>query len=292
MGTTNTIKAEWVKNSSLSEHVSTDRIYTISDVETLEAFKFLPKNRDVNETHIRKIIKDLMVGEPVETALVEVNTGYIIDGQHRISATKRYNANGGNYGLEVRFIDCEGSMEKMMHRVEKINSTQSKWKGKDYAEAFRENGNAYDKLFEWAMSHELTRVIPTTGKNKGIPTPRLQQAAIFIQGPSYRRNNIKDNLFFADEVDFQTADKVHDEVKKMLKLTGLGFDRGNWFEAFVIGWHIFTTKYSERLKAIGGVEEYFKYLNILDTKPSTRNDEWKERFSYVLRTAEIEKRAA
>lgn len=295
MENTHNIKAEWVKNSSLSEHVSTDRIYTVSDVETLEAFKLLPKNRDVDEAHVRKIVKDLEINEPVEMVIVEINTGYIIDGQHRITATKRYNSKGGNYGLEVKFIDCGGDMDKMVHRVTKINTTASKWKDKNFAKSYREEGNAYDKLFKWAESHELTRVIPKTGKNKGIPTPRIQQAAIFIQGPNYRRNNIKNNLFIADDIDFETADQIHDEVKYMLGITGLGIDRGNWFEAFVIGWHLFSTdyKYRKRIEAIGGMSEYFKYVATnLDTKPSTRNAEWKDRFSYVLRIAENERRAA
>lgn len=101
-------------------------------------------------------------------------------------------------------------MEKIMEYIRCVNTTQKKWKDKDY-----------DKLVEWAKAHSLTHNVPESGKNKGIPTPHIQQAAFFVKGLSYKRKMLREGTFRASQSDFEYATEMHDEVKPILDDTNM-----------------------------------------------------------------------
>lgn len=291
----NPIKAEWFKNGNISKNVSEMYNYQLDSLEVISCLKRHDKNRNLNEKHVKDIYKALAEGEDVGTVTVEMRTGIIIDGQHRIEALRRFLNDGGTYVLTLSFKDCYGDMKKIEKFILDMNNKQAKWKDKDYLEYFREPNNAYDKLYKWACEHELTHTMPKSGKNKGIPTPRIQQAAIFVQGAAYKRTNIKYGLFNATDEDFKEASVMHDEVKQMLDCTPLGNDRGNWFEAFVIGWSLCrdNVKFSKRLETVGGFKAFLEYIpSQLRATPSTQNEEWHQRFKYVLQYMENDRLAA
>lgn len=266
-----------------------DVIYTVNDLETLKSFNFFDKNRPVDNTHIKKIQKAMEEGIDVGTIEIEVNTMGVLEGQHRLSAAKKQAEIGKPYDLEVRFKDLDGDMEKIMEYIRVVNTTQKKWKDKDYVEFFKEEGNSYDKLVEWANTHSLTHNIPKSGKNKGIPTPHLQQAAFFVKGLQYRRKCIRDGSFTATKDEFEYATEIHNDVERILNSTPLGLDRGNWFEGLVLGYikfRSFTKTEKKIAKLPNGEETFFEVIpTYLKTSPSTQIDEWYNRFNYVLERA-------
>lgn len=277
-------------NGLATHNVSCDTIYKVNDLETLKSFVVFDKNRATDNSHIKKIQKAMEDGIDVGTIEIELNTKGILEGQHRAEAAKRQAEKGEPYELEIRFKDLGGDMEKIMEYIRCVNTTQKKWKDKDYVEFFREEGNDYDKLVEWAKAHSLTHNVPKSGKNKGIPTPHIQQAAFFVKGLSYKRKMLREGTFRASQSDFEYATEMHDEVKRILDDTKLGVDRGNWFESFVLAWIKFrsdrrTDKEIDKLS--NGAETLFKGMSTyLRQTPSTQIDEWERRFQYVLRSVQ------
>ena len=277
-------------NGLATRNVSCDTIYKVNDLETLKSFITFEKNRATDNAHIKKIQKAMSRGIDVGTVEIELNTFGILEGQNRTEAAKRQAEKGEPYELEVRFKDLGGDMGRIMEYIKCVNTTQKKWKDKDYVEFYREEGNDYDKLVEWAITHSLTHNVPKSGNNKGIPVPHIQQAAFFVKGLSYRRRMLKEGLFRASQSDFEYATEMHNEVKRILDDTDLGIDRGNWFQSFVQAWIKFRSDRRTDVqinKLPNGVETLFNgMVQYLRQTPSTQIDEWEHRFQFVLRSVQ------
>jgi len=92
-------------------------------------FKFLPGNRDLNETKIDKIVKVIKEEgiDVLKYSPVIVNEKYqIIDGQHRFTVAKKLKR--PIFYVKIEDIGLSG--------VAKINSNSSNWKVKDYLNSY------------------------------------------------------------------------------------------------------------------------------------------------------------
>lgn len=108
---------------------STDQFVT----EDYDLFIVLTGNRNVKETHVRHLIKQLTEqGNLIDKFPIVVNEKMeVIDGQHRLEALKRL-------GWPVVYEIREGLN---IDQVRTINTTHQNWTWHDYATSFAELGN-------------------------------------------------------------------------------------------------------------------------------------------------------
>jgi hypothetical protein len=88
-------------------------------------FKTLEGNREINQLHIRRLVKSF--GESYLFSPIIINEKYeVIDGQHRIQAAKELK-------LPFRVIICKGYG---MHEIQRLNTNMKNWKREDYLDGY------------------------------------------------------------------------------------------------------------------------------------------------------------
>lgn len=88
-----------------------------------ELFKFREDNREINKSHVRKLVESLKIDNDLHLHPIVVNEKMeVIDGQHRLTAAKTLD-------LEVTYvIDTNFDPSKIIT----LNTTQKRWSTDDY----------------------------------------------------------------------------------------------------------------------------------------------------------------
>jgi len=87
-------------------------------------FSTIKENRNINETHVKKLMRSFQQEQLVTP--ITVNTkGEVIDGQHRLEVCKRL-------GLPVYYFEVEGYSESQMQR---LNSNSKNWSTSDFIDS-------------------------------------------------------------------------------------------------------------------------------------------------------------
>lgn len=191
----------------MSNNVHT--IYTINDVNEMKKFKFLNENREVNNSHVNKIKTAMKNGEDVGNIEIELNSNFILDGQHRLNAAIQLNEVGVQCPIHVIYVDLNGNKEKMIDFIIKKNNTALKWKTMDYAKSRRLFNQDYQKLIQWADEHDLCHV---TSKN-GKVNVKINMAGYLLKGTAFNPSQITKDKFYLRNGEIEKANEVHEELK-------------------------------------------------------------------------------
>lgn len=112
-------------------------------------FKSLTGNRNINTLHLARLMES-MTEEHLLSPIIVNEDGSVIDGQHRLEASKRL-------GLPVNYIVCEGYGLNQIHR---FNQNSKDWRQIDFVQGYAELGNGdYIYLLDF---HEHTGLSITT----------------------------------------------------------------------------------------------------------------------------------
>ncbi len=129
-------------------------------------FKMLLGNRQLNETKIKRIIRDIESGIDVlkyyPIQVIEKNDRLeIIDGQHRFYITKKLKR-------EVHYILMKESRD--LPDIAKINSNTEKWKAKDFINCYIQQGNNNYEQLQWFMdTYKFTLTVSIKLLSSGNP---------------------------------------------------------------------------------------------------------------------------
>lgn len=266
-----------------------NQVYTVSDLKTVNQFGLFERNRDINENHVNEIIKAIKAGKKMPPIEVELRTLKAVDGQHRLVAARRIMEEGGQVSLDVVFRDFNGDEDAAMDYAHDINAHQKSWTDKNYLAYYKPVIDSYRKLEEFAASHTLCHSVAKSGKNKGNKNLKLTTAARLVMGPNFQRSAIRLGNFNATDEDFADAAAYHDELKKILTLTGyVSEDKncpnmGNSFESMISGWINFRSKQYRKMEQIGGFDSYCKRVpKGLDMSVFTTVKGWYDRFDSLI----------
>lgn len=126
---------------------------TTAYVVNYAAFKLILGNRTVtDEEHVVNIEAALRKKEFVPPIIVDENTGYIIDGQHRYMAA----CNLWRKGIECELTFISHNFGDPLQAAIRYNSTSKKWSVDDYVTAYIQAGNeSYSVLKKFCQTHEL-----------------------------------------------------------------------------------------------------------------------------------------
>lgn len=270
-----------------------DRVYRISDLETLESLGFFEWNRDIDEKHVKDIMDAIKAGKKMPPIFIDIRTGKIIDGQHRVEAYRRLILEGFFCIVKILFED-EGAEEEIMAYAHDINANVKGWNDKNYLAYFKyKKIEDYQRLEDFAKSNSLCFSIRKTGKQKGEKNLKLTTAARLVLGPNFDRRAIKDGKFHANEKQFENAVKYHNQIKKILEIKGYVTDEktcpnmGNSFESMITGWINFMNDYALDICELGGFDMYCVAVKDLDMTVCTKTQTWYDRFVDIFQKCQI-----
>lgn len=270
---------------------STEKVYTVSDLKTVNSFTLFERNRDIDENHAKKIKNAILRGEDVGTAEIELRTLKIIDGQHRLEALRQVLEEGGQGSINIVFKDFRGNEDAAMEYAHSLNAYQKGWTDKNYLAYYKPKIDVYRKLEEFASNNSLCYNIMKSGKNKGKKNLKLTTAARLVMGPNFQRSAIKEGKFNATDEDFLTAVDYHNEIRRILQIKGYVTEEknlpnmGNSFEAMITAWINFRNATWRQMEKIGGFDAYCLRIPHLNMEVCTNIKEWYNRFNGLLQTA-------
>ena len=264
-------------------NVDYHKIYelTQSDVDGL----FHNGIRDLYEKHVKEIESDILNGRAKFMAPVEINinTGGVIDGNHRFKAACNAWEKGSNFKLEAIFRDI--SPEEEADIIVKKNTSQKSWGQKDFKHKLLVEGNKSAKrLNDFCLQHAMLH-----GKKKkdGTCVTKDRYAMALLRGQNVTKELISGTIeIIGDDVEF--GEQLYNEAETLYKI--LGFQStGTWFEYFLQGWYEFrsSNKFCKRLEKFGLDRYYEAMVDNFEREKVNSKAIYTQRFVSVL--TELEK---
>lgn len=187
------------------------------------------QNRVVNHSHLMKIMKQYLESfDIIPPIIVNVVTGHVIDGQHRLKAYQLLIENGQlskDIKLKVMFVEVPAELEK--ETIINANCNVKTWSLDDYIASYAKAGiESYVALDEWCKNHSLSC---ENGKSK------FRYGAAIVKGKRCSSELKNGSFTFTDE-QLQKADNIHAEMVEIVDLFGLK-GKGSWLESLAISWN-------------------------------------------------------
>ena len=214
------------------KNVEFDHIYKFY---TISEFTFNEKvNRAVNGSNVKKfynLMKNGKFDPMMGIVVVDIKTGTIIDGQHRVEAFKRACEEFGYTGyLFVRFVDAPTGVEELQNYIRQFQVSR-KWSLEDYISANIYGKNDLEKLKDFCLAHKYL--------NKGDDLAdvfwRKGAAIVAKTGSSeYKIRLRKRNVRFTPE-EWDDAERTYEEVTALMDALGKSWSDGG-FEYIVNAW--------------------------------------------------------
>lgn len=205
------------------------KFYTISEFTTNNKV-----NRAVNGSNVKKfynLMKNGKFDPMMGIVVVDIKTGTIIDGQHRVEAFKRACEEFGYTGyLFVRFVDAPTGVEDLQNYIRQFQVSR-KWSLEDYISANIYGKNDLEKLKDFCLAHKYL--------NKGDDLAdifwRKGAAIVAKTGSSEYKNRLKErNVRFTPE-EWEDAERNYEEVTALMSAIGKSWTDGG-FEYIVNAW--------------------------------------------------------
>ena len=214
------------------KNVEFDHIYKFY---TISEFTFNDKvNRAVNGSNVKKfynLMKNGKFDPMMGIVVVDIKTGTIIDGQHRVEAFKKACEEFGYTGyLFVRFVDAPTGVEELQNYIRQFQVSR-KWSLEDFISANIYAKNDLEKLKDFCLAHKYL--------NKGDDLAdvfwRKGAAIVAKTGSSeYKIRLKKRNVRFTPE-EWDDAERTYEEVTALMDALGKSWSDGG-FEYIVNAW--------------------------------------------------------
>lgn len=271
------------------ETVNFEKIYLYTNLDWAERH---PKNRELDEKLVKKYKNSMLNGasdELIGLMVIDINTNYIYDGQHRIEAYKQAVLDGFDRPLRVMFIDAPKDEEKQIELITSLNDGKH-WNNYDFIHSYKEGDNDLKKLEEFCLSHPRLYREVKTGKKKGTRTPFYRRAAAVVTGePTYYKKALINGTFKVDEDAWKEAETTYNEAMKFLENTGLNKQSDiPAIESIFNAWYAIRNDYNSRRKIEklpNGVDDIFDSCYNMDITHTTKVEVWKDRFKNAINEA-------
>ena len=267
------------------KNVEFDRIYkfyTISEFTTNNKV-----NRAVNGSNVKKfynLMKNGKFDPMMGIVVVDIKTGTIIDGQHRVEAFKRVRKDFDYAGpLWVRYVDAPTGVEALQNYIRQFQVSR-KWSLEDYISANIYGKNDLEKLKDFCLSHKYL--------NKGDDLAdvfwRKGAAIVAKTGSSEYKNRLKErNVRFTPE-EWEDAERNYEEVTALMSAIGKSWTDGG-FEYIVNAWKKVRYDFSlmEKICRLpNGCNSFFEMLRNSRNIPSGQAENvWYDFFVDTLNSA-------
>lgn len=104
---------------------------TVKKTTNYDKFKYLLGNRDINQSHVRNLVKSISKNNLLEYNPILVDySGFVIDGQHRLEAAKKL-------GVPVFYNQTDADIDTVIL----INNNSKNWSIEDFVNSYIEFGH-------------------------------------------------------------------------------------------------------------------------------------------------------
>ena len=189
-----------------------------------------PLNRRVNQSHVNEIkrgmtsVEELQKFSPIE---VNVVTGNIIDGQHRLAAFQSAIEDETlPKGAKLLVYFLRATEDEEIQLIQDKQNSKS-WTMYDLVEKHaKERKPMFREMLDFAANHELT--------HKGSELKPAYALSVITGNPQYP--NLRKGTIKITKEQLKNADKVHDELKDILVAFGLT-TFGRHINSLAQSWH-------------------------------------------------------
>jgi hypothetical protein len=163
-------------------------INSVVETNDYSQFRFIKLNRHIDETHLKRLTKDIFENGLSQPILVDAE-GNILEGQHRFLACK-------SLGLNVKYIVTD---DISIDRVVAINNLSKPWTPLDKARSYAAQGNEhYIKLLDFLdecqelepkVSLRIASMLAQGSASKEVAMSRLHALTQFRRWDFYLKSN-------------------------------------------------------------------------------------------------------
>lgn len=249
------------------KNVEFDHIYDFNDVEDFTFNRIV--NRAVVNSHVKKFYNLMKKGKfdpSMGLVVVDINTGTIIDGQHRVKAFEKAKKDGVYPGIIlVRYVEAPSGVSELQDYIRQFQVSR-KWGLEDYISANIHGKNDLEKLRDFCLTH--------VNLNKGGEDAdvfwRKGAAIVAKTGSSEYKNRLKQrNVRFTPE-EWADADRTYNEITVLMDALGKSWTDGG-FEYIVNAWKKVRNDFSlfEKICRLpNGCNSFFELLRNSRNIPS------------------------
>lgn len=256
-----------------SKNYMAEKVYNLP-LSVLEKLTFHPFNRAIDDAHVNEIMKAMMsdfrrfrAGNILQVGL---NTGNILDGQHRREAYMRLMKDGKlpeDSTLKVMFLDFTPDDE--LKYIGDINSGQKAWRTNTHVDTGAKAGNPiYIEL------QKLCREFPEL--YAGSKGNSYRRALAALTGKVNDIKKVREGKVTMEDCDYDLAVKVSSELGAILKLFN---KRPSALEQVIKQWHEQRNKYTFNEWLSGFIED--KDYIVTHGLPLENGKDWVKVFGIV-----------
>ena len=214
------------------KNVEFDHIYDFNGVEDFTFNRVV--NRAVVTSNVKKfynLMKNGKFDPMMGLVVVDIYTGTIIDGQHRVKAFEKAKEDGVYTGsILVRYVEAPSGVAELQDYIRQFQVSR-KWGLEDYISANIHGKNDLERLRDFCFSH--------SNLNKGHEETdvfwRKGAAIVAKTGSSEYKNRLKQrNVRFTPE-EWADAERTYNEVVTLMDALGKSWTDGG-FEYIVNAW--------------------------------------------------------
>ena len=213
------------------KNVDFNKIYNFTSVNE---FTFNSKvNRAINNGSVKRFVRMMNNGTFIPMMgliVVDIFTGTIIDGQHRVTAFQmakdEFNYDGY---LLVRFVKAPSGVEELQNFIRQFQLCK-KWDLEDYISANINGKNDLERLREFCLNHpNLNR-----GNNEDVFW-RKGACIIAKTGSSEYKKRLKDRKMRFTQEEWNDAERMYNEAVELMAALGKSWTDGG-FEYIINAW--------------------------------------------------------
>lgn len=213
------------------KNVDFHKIYVFTNIEEFTLNSRV--NRAVVNSNVKKFYNLMKKGKfdpMLGVIVVDIRTGTIIDGQHRVTAFKKAKSEFGYNGcLFVRFVQAPTSIKDLQDYIRQFQEGR-KWQLEDYISANITGKNDLEKLRTFCFAHPNLN----KGNNEDVFW-RKGACIISKQGSSEYKKRLKDrNCRFTPE-EWEDAERSYNEATRLMNAIGKSWTDGG-FEYIMNAW--------------------------------------------------------
>lgn len=214
------------------KNVEFDHIYSFNDVEDFTFNRIV--NRAVVTSNVKKfynLMKNGKFDPMMGLVVVDINTGTIIDGQHRVKAYEKAREDGVYTGsILVRYVEAPSGVAELQDYIRQFQVSR-KWGLEDYISANIHGKNDLERLRDFCLNH----VFLNKGGDEADVFWRKGAAIVAKTGSSEYKNRLKQrNVRFTPE-EWADAERTYNEVTLLMDALGKSWTDGG-FEYIVNAW--------------------------------------------------------
>lgn len=220
----------------VSKEAGKKMLHTVYTSKNLGFAKICSCNRDIRKKQVDQIFRGLdseQTWHLLQDIFVDIETGEIVDGNHRFKALQMYAEKHGGLNGHVVYYQYyhRNEGQSLASAVKQFNDGRAALMTKDYSRLSELDGNtAITRINEFGRTHSLLYTVNKKGHK--VVKDRYNYAVIFGKNVT---KEMKNGTITVTEHQLEGAAQLYREIEAMVNACDM--PTNSWFEHFCAAWH-------------------------------------------------------